>query len=309
MQIVDAHHHLWDLSANYYPWLTDHITQRVCGEYSAIRKDYLISDFRRDMAALEVVASVHEQAEHDPRDPVRETRWLQATADDTATSGGFPQGIVAWADLSAPDVETILERHCCYANTRGIRQSLNGVVNDPTHNKDLLHDAVWRRNLSLLPRFGLSFDLQLYPQQVPDVLPLIEANPDLQFILCHTGLPADQTAEGAARWRNAMRMLAGYENLAVKISGFGMFDRHWTSDSIRPFVRETVSIFGSQRCMFASNFPVDGMASRYHEIWSAFDSITSDLSPAERHSLFCGNACQFYRLTFPKKSIGLGFAS
>ena len=108
LRIVDAHHHLWDLSANYYPWLTDRITERVCGDYAAIRRDYRLADFRRDAAGLNLVKSVHVQAEHDPRDPVREIRWLQAIADDP-DSDGFPHAVVAYADLAAPDIEAILE--------------------------------------------------------------------------------------------------------------------------------------------------------------------------------------------------------
>jgi predicted TIM-barrel fold metal-dependent hydrolase len=300
MKIVDPHHHLWDLQSNYYPWLTDHITPRVCGDYAAIRHNYLISDFRRDLDGLEVVASVHIQAEHDPRDPVRETSWLQSIADDRDKSAGFPHGIVAYADLSAPNVERTLEEHRCFANTRGIRQSLNGILNDPNTNKDLLQDPVWRSNLALVGRLGLSFDLQLYPQQIAMALPLLRANTDMQFILCHTGLPADQSPEGATTWRSAMRELALCGNVAVKISGFGMFDRTWTRESIRPFVREVIEIFGTERCMFASNFPVDGMATGYHDIWSAFDNITSDLLPAERNALFCQNACRFYKLSLPE---------
>ena len=297
MKIIDPHHHLWDLQSNYYPWLTDHITTRVCGDYAAIRHDYLISDFRRDIDGLEVVASVHIQAEHDPRDPVCETRWLQTIADDRDKSAGFPHGIVAYADLSAPDVERTLQAHRSFANTRGIRQSLNGILNDPGANKDLLRDPIWRSNLALVGRLGFSFDLQLYPQHVAVALPLLRANPDMRFILCHTGLPADQSPEGAATWRSAIRELATCENLAVKISGFGMFDRTWTRESIRPFVRDAIEIFGTGRCMFASNFPVDGMAASYRDIWRAFDDITCDLSAAERDALFCRNACRFYRLS------------
>ena len=100
--IVDAHHHLWDLRANYYPWLSDRIGPRMYGDYSAIRRDYLVDDFRGDIGALPVRKSVHVQAEHDAADPVRETRWLQAVA-DAPGSGGYPHAIVAYADLSAPE--------------------------------------------------------------------------------------------------------------------------------------------------------------------------------------------------------------
>ena len=96
--IVDAHHHLWDLRANYYPWLSDRIGPRMYGDYASVRRDYLVQDFRADIGTLPVRKSVHVPAEHDARDPVRETRWLQAVA-GAPGSGGYPHAIVAYADL------------------------------------------------------------------------------------------------------------------------------------------------------------------------------------------------------------------
>jgi predicted TIM-barrel fold metal-dependent hydrolase len=296
MQIIDPHHHLWDLSANYYPWLVDEIRPRLCGEYSAIRKNYLVGDFRRDIGELDVVKSVHVQAEHDRRDPVRETRWLQAIADDKAVSRGFPHGIVAYADLASPTAEEVLEGHGTFANMRGIRQSLNGVIIDPAHNRDLLADPLWRANLALLERFGFSFDMQVYPQQMEAAAEIVGRNEGVQFILCHAGAPTDPSPEGREAWRRGMRRLAERPNMAVKISGFGMFDRRWTAETIRPLVLETIDCFGPERCMFASNFPVDGMATSYGAIWRAFDTITEGFGEAERRLLFHDNAARYYRI-------------
>jgi len=119
LPLVDTHHHLWDLSTNYYPWLTDRITTRVCGEYSAIRKNYLLDDFFKDTADVNLVKSIHVQAEHDHADPVRETRWIQRVA-DSPESRSFPHGIIAYADLSCSDVEAILEAHSHYPNVRSL---------------------------------------------------------------------------------------------------------------------------------------------------------------------------------------------
>jgi len=296
MEIVDAHHHLWDLSANYYPWLTDHIAERVGGDYSPIRKDYPIADFLRDISSQNVVKSVHVQAEHDPRDPVRETRWLQEIADDVVISRGFPHAIVAYADFPANDVCAMLEAHAHHDNLRGIRQSLNGVINDRAHNRSLINNPVWRRNLRLLERFGLSFDLQLYPEQMNEMAQVVAENEGTQFILCHAGMPADGSATGIARWRAGMHRLARLPNVAVKISGLGMFDRSWTVASIRSIVLATIDIFGTDRSMFASNFPVDGMMASYDRIWNAFKTLTSDFSEPERNKLFKENAIHYYRL-------------
>jgi predicted TIM-barrel fold metal-dependent hydrolase len=296
MQIIDPHHHLWDLSANYYPWLVDEIRPRLCGEYSAIRKDYLIGDFLRDISCCTVVKSVHVQAEHDRRDPVRETRWLQALSDQKAVSRGFPHGIVAYADLSSATAEQVLEGHSAFANVRGIRQSLNGAINDPAHAGDLLADPLWSANLALLERFHFSFDMQVYPQQMDPAAEIVGRNERIQFILCHAGAPADPSPEGRETWRRGMRRLAERPNVVVKISGFGMFDRRWTTDTIRPLVLETIDLFGVGRCMFASNFPVDGMAATYRDIWRAFEKITEGFAEAERRQIFHDNAARYYRI-------------
>ncbi len=121
---IDTHHHLWDLENNPYPWLQEGIDHFV-GDYTPIRHSYLVSDFHRDAEGIPLKKSVHIQAEWDHNaDPVGETAWLQGVADDPA-SRGMPNGIIAYANLSDPDVEGVLERHAEHANWRGIRHMLN----------------------------------------------------------------------------------------------------------------------------------------------------------------------------------------
>jgi predicted TIM-barrel fold metal-dependent hydrolase len=296
LPIIDTHHHLWDLGANYYPWLTDRITTRVCGEYSAIRKNYLLRDFLKDAADVNLVKSIHVQAEHDHTDPLRETRWLQMVADSPG-SMGFPHGIIAYADLSRSDVETIIEAHCRYPNVRGIRQMLHECMVDPLNSKrSLIENSSWRKNISLLKKYGLSFDLQVYPQQMVEARKLVKQNQDLQFILCHTGQPSKCDEDSLKTWRTGMRALAELQNVCVKISGLGMFNREWTVGTIRPFVLDAIEVFDVKRCMFGSNFPVDGMMSSYSRLWSAYNEITINFSDNERHALFCGNAERIFRI-------------
>ena len=90
--------------------------------------------------------------------------------------------------------------------------------------------------------------------------------------------------------------MAELPNLCVKISGLGMLYRNWTVDTIRPFILYTIEVFGVQRCMFGSNFPVDGMMSSYSQLWSAYSEITHGFSENERYALFCDNAQQIYRI-------------
>ena len=294
MQKVDPHFHIWNLKENYYPWLTDKVQPRVIGEYAAIRKDYLIADFLADTEGTGVCKGVHIQAEHDPGDPVRETRWLQSVADQPA-SRGFPHGIVAYADLGAANAQEILEAHCESRNIRGIRQLLMQHKVDPKA-KDPRDSVLFKQNFKLLARLGLSFDIQLFHQDMGFGAQLIAQNPDVDFILGHSGLPMESSEAYLKEWRKGMKLLAACPNVTVKISGFGFFDRNWTVDSIRPIVLEITDIFGAGRCMFASNFPVDGMSRSYAAYWSAFEAITASFSDAERDGLFRLNAEKVYRI-------------
>ena len=123
MQVVDPHIHLWDLKTHHYPWLANPGVSFV-GDARDLKHDYLLADLLADAQPVEVVKVVHVEANHDPADPVEETRWLQQIADDPS-SRRMPNGIVAGVDLSSPNAGQILEGHASFANTRGVRQILN----------------------------------------------------------------------------------------------------------------------------------------------------------------------------------------
>jgi predicted TIM-barrel fold metal-dependent hydrolase len=288
-RLVDGHHHLWNLSDLHYPWLTDQPRPLPYGDYSSIRKNYLVEDFRRDIGSLNVVKSVHVQAEHDSRRPVEETRWLQSVANHPG-SGGFPRAIVAYVDLSRPDAPNVTEQHRQFANLRGVRQMLHfGEA------QNYLESATWRRHLAHVGRCGLSFDLMIQAARLNDAFAVIAANPDMMFILNHAGCPPNQS-DALSRWRTDVRRLAELPNLAVKLSGFGMFDRHWSAQSIKPIVGSIIEAFGVDRCIFGSNFPVDSMMKDYQSIWADFESCVSDCSAAEQELLFAANAERIYRI-------------
>ena len=116
------------------------------------------------------------------------------------------------------------------------------------------------------------------------------------MILNHTGMPYANNAASKRQWDAGMRALAAAGNVSVKISALGMATPGWTVEDIRPYVERTIEIFGVDRCMFASNFPVDSLTSDYTAIWSAFDEITSGMSDGDRRKLFHNNAVRFYRL-------------
>lgn len=297
LRIVDCHHHFWDLEKHFYPWLSPRpLPPAMAGDCLPIAKSYGVEQLLADTAGLNLAKSVHVEAGFDyAASPLIETAWLQGLAD----ASGFPQAIVAKASLQDPEVESVLAAQREHANVRGIRHMVswhevpqNTFIDRP----DLLTDSQWLAGFALLKKYDLSFDLQVYPPQMADAAALAAKHPDTAIALCHTGMPLDRDPESLELWRRGMAALAEQPNVTVKISGLGMFEHGWTAESIRPYVLHAIECFGTERCMFGSNFPVDKLYSSYRTIYEAFDEITRDFSEGERAALFAGNAERFYRI-------------
>lgn len=272
--IADAHLHVWDPQSNYYPWLCDPqpIPFRY-GDYSALRRRYLVEDYRADSAGWPAVKGVYVEAEWDPRDPIGEmafvSRFIRA---------GFPTVAVAQAWLHHDDCAAVLEAHRCHPFVRGIRHKPKPGMMD---------DATWRAGYSRLAPHGLHFELQAPWRQLEEAARLAGDFPDTVIVLNHTGLPSDQDIP---HWREAMALLAACPNTAVKVSGLGNVQRK------REVVLAAIELFGAGRAMFASNFPVDSLRGSFGSIYSAFDEITRGFSAGERRALFHDNAVRIYRM-------------
>lgn len=291
-RIVDAHHHIWDLSACEYPWLQAKGVRRFFGDPTPIQKNYLVSDLRNDASDYDLAASVHVQVGVAPGCEIQETAWLQGCAD----AEGLPSVAIAFGELEREEFVDQIEAQTQYPILRGFRQIVGRADEEDrvTGSGQLLNSKVWQQNLAALGELGLSFDLQLTPGQVARVAEVIAMAPDTKIALCHCGSPWDQTESGLKSWRNGMSLLASLPNVFCKISGMGMFDHHWTVDSIRPIVEACVEFFGSRRCMFGSNFPVDKLYSSYSNIWRAYEEIAAPLNLQDQACLFGDSACRFY---------------
>ncbi|MEX0923368.1 MAG: amidohydrolase family protein [Rhodovibrionaceae bacterium] len=296
LRIVDAHHHLWDLEKHFYPWLSpDPLPPAMAGDCTPIAKTYGVEDYLADAAGQNLIKSVHVEAGFDYTAPLDETRWLQELAD----AHDFPQGIVAKASLQEPEVEALLAAQREHRNVRGIRHMVswhevpkNTFIDRP----DLLTDSAWLAGFALLEKYDLSFDLQVYPPQMRDAAALARAHPGTSIVLVHTGMPLDRDPESRELWHSGMKALAEQPNVTVKITGLAMFDHDWTVQSLRPYVLETIDLFGTERCMFGSNFPVDKLYSSFSAIFDAFKEITRGFSDGERQALFAENAERIYRI-------------
>jgi predicted TIM-barrel fold metal-dependent hydrolase len=293
-RIVDAHHHLWDLGRGYnYPWLQDAPSgEGLLGDIAPIAQDYRLAAYRADTANYELVKSVHIEAV--PADAAEETRWLQGVAE----TAGFPHATVARVELQHPDAERLIAEHRRFANLRGIRHIVNWHANPKWSftDHDFLNDEAWLKGFPLLKKYDLSFDLQLYPGQMPEAAKLARQHPETLIVLNHTGMPVERDPAGIAAWRSGIRALAACDNVVAKISGLGMVDHRWGTESIRPFVLETIDLFGVDRAMFGSNFPVDRLYSTFDALYGAFEYLTAGFTEAEQAKLFHDNARRVYRI-------------
>ncbi len=292
MKIIDAHHHLWDLSVFPYDWLYQ---PHSIGDIAGIRKNYLISDFLEDAKNIDLVKSVHIQCNGGKSSPVEETEWLQSIAD----KNGFPHGIVVHSNLLMDNIEQEIELHCKYNNTRGLRHLLNFDQSNPVDcftEEELLINTKWQDNYSLLKNYNLSFDVHLWPEQYKLAYEVFKKNQNILNIINHAGTPKKRNKEYLAFWKNELKKLSSLDNTAIKISGLGMFDQQWTTESIKPIVLDCIEIFGINRCFFATNFPVDKLFSTYQAVWESYFEITKDFSKDENEKLYFKNAEKFYRI-------------
>ncbi|HEX5599604.1 MAG TPA: amidohydrolase family protein [Hyphomicrobiaceae bacterium] len=300
LPIIDAHHHYWDLGLNRHPWLApDVLIPFRYGDYSAIKTNFMPADYRAVSARHRIVASVTMEGEWDENDPVAETRWIT----EVAASHGTPAAHVARAFLHRADVEEVLAGHAAYPIVRGIRHkptaaAAPGLIEAGAPGS--MGDPAWRRGYAMLQEHGFHFELQAPWWHVDELLDLIAAYPETPVVINHTFLPADRSPEGLAGWRAALKRAASAPQVTIKISGIGLKGRPWSIDDNRPIIRETIEIFGPDRCMFASNFPVDGLCGSFDTIYSGYKQAVADLPTPDKLKLFHDNAIRIYRLAIPK---------
>lgn len=292
---VDAHVHLWRLDHIRYPWLTPPFAaDGPNGNVATIARDFLVSDYRAQAVSWNVVGAVHVEAGADPAMALDETRWLEAVAEVY----GLPTGIVAFAALDDPQVERIVAAQASHGRVRAIRQIVNWH-SDPRRTyqpTDLTLSPAWRAGFAVLGGHGLSFDLQCYPGQMAALAPLIEAHPEIPVIINHLGMPVLSDPDGLQQWRGGMRRLATIPHVAVKLSGLGFIDRDWTEKAMLPLIAETIDLFGTDRCLIASDTPTDTLFAPFDRCLDVMVAATAPCSQDERRDMWGRNTDRLYRL-------------
>ncbi|MGD9664995.1 MAG: amidohydrolase [Novosphingobium sp.] len=313
LPIIDAHHHLWEEGGA--PYLIDEISSDLAGGHTISATVFVQAHYGYRKTGPDHLAPVGE---------TEKVMEIRSEARRRQCPTRIAEGIVAFADLTLGNaVDEVLEAHRAVAGNAlsGIRHSVsrdehfpNGIVLRPAP-AGMLADNTYRAGLSRLVAHGLVYDAMLYHAQIPELGAMARAIPDLPIVLDHIGCvlgvgPYEHSEkERFDQWRSDMRALADCPNVSVKIGGFGMIicGAMWherpappssteLADAWRPYVETCIDLFGPERCMFESNFPVDKAMYSYRTLWNAFKRLTVGMSADERTTLFAGTAQRTYGL-------------
>ncbi|MBU2532545.1 MAG: amidohydrolase family protein [Alphaproteobacteria bacterium] len=300
LPIIDAHHHYWDPAANYHPWLRDEpmIPFRY-GDYSSIRKPFMPTDYARVAAGFDVVATVTMEGEWDEADPVAESAWMSGVAE----RHGKPAAHVARAFLHQDNAAGILAAHAQFPIVRGIRHKpasapSPGAVERGTPGS--MSDPDWQRGYQGLAAHNLHFELQAPWWHVGELMDLIARFPETPVVINHGFMPIDRSADALVHWREAIALASTAPGVTMKISGIGIAGKPWTLGDQKPVIEALIEAFGPRRCMFASNFPVDGLVGSFAQIYDGFRAATAGCTRDERLAMFHDNAVRIYRLDLSK---------
>lgn len=296
LPIIDAHHHYWDPVANYHPWLRDEpmIPFRY-GDYSSIRKPFLPADYAEVARGFNVVATVTMEGEFDEADLVAESTWMSGLAERHSA----PAAHVARAILHRDDAIDVVERHAAHALVRGIRHKPAAAATPEAvvaGAPGSMLDPAWQRGYAALTPNGLHFELQTPWWHVEELMRLIEKFPETPVVINHAFMPVERTPDALEAWRGALELASSAPGITLKISGIGISGKPWALDDQRPVIEACIDVFGPDRCLFASNFPVDGVVGSFTDIYGGYLAATADLSQAERIALFHDNAIRVYHL-------------
>ena len=273
---IDSHQHFWNYSAAEYPW--------IGAGMERIARDYLPADLMAVAAPQGIGGSVAVQA----RQSVAESRWLLGLAE----ASPIIRGVVGWVDLRSEGVAAELTELSAHEKFVGVRH----VVQDEPDPRFVL-GADFVRGLRQLQSYGLTYDLLIYPQQLPAAVQLVAMLPEQPFVLDHLAKPRIKTG-AIQEWRRDVEALAQHGNVCCKVSGMVTEAdwRGWKPADFTPYLDVVLQAFGPERLMFGSDWPVCLLAGEYAEVVGIVADFFGRLSAAEQQFIWGGTATRFYGL-------------
>jgi predicted TIM-barrel fold metal-dependent hydrolase len=280
MQIVDTHQHLWDIDLFRYSWL-DSLPQ--------LNRSFRMADYLSAVQGLNVVKSVHLEADVDEPYMLDETRHLLALAE---RADNPLEGIVACGRPESEDFKSYLDKIAVYPKVKGIRRVLH------TQPDAVGQGATFLKNVTALSEYGLSFDVCVLARQLPIAINLVSQCPGVVFILDHCGVPQVKEKH-LDPWRSHITEIARFPNVSCKISGLVAYadSERWTAEDLRPFVEHVIAAFGWDRILFGSDWPVCTLSASYGQWVEALHALTHEAGETNQKKLFYDNAIRIYRLS------------
>jgi L-fuconolactonase len=273
---IDSHQHFWRYDAARDAWITDSM--------AVLKRDFLPEHLAAELVANDIDASVAVQA--DPSE--NETIFLL----DLAEQNECVAGVVGWVDLLSPRLGERLEYFSRFPKLRGFRHVAQAEPDDR-----FLSRANFVEGVAQLCTFGFTYDILIYPKQLPAAIELAARLPEQRFVIDHLAKP-DIKAGKTAPWAAQMREMAQNENVFCKLSGLVTEAdwKHWKADDFKPYLDVVFEAFGVERLMFGSDWPVCLLAATYPQMKQLIENYVKGCSEADKENIFGGNAARFYEL-------------
>lgn len=271
---LDSHQHFWHYNPAEHVWMTDRMAE--------LKRDFLPGDLQPLLESVDFGGSIAVQA----RQNLEETRWLL----ELAASHDFIKGVVGWVDLRSPELPAQLAEFSKHPKLVGVRH----VVHDEADDEFMLRPD-FRRGISRLREFGLTYDLLLFPKHLPVAVKLVEEFPGQPFVLDHIAKPAIAEARFSP-WREDLRILAGFPDVYCKLSGMVTEARwgQWQTRDFQPYLDCVLAAFGPERVMIGSDWPVCTLSGDYQATMGIVTDYLREVAPELRSAILGGNCARFY---------------
>jgi predicted TIM-barrel fold metal-dependent hydrolase len=288
--IVDCNVHLWDQRRNPVFWLTDRTLVRdLIGDYDSLPDVYTLADYERETAGFDVSGIVWSDA--GAADPVAAAEWVCRQHEEH----GLVIAIVSLGDPAADDFGRLVSRLRSMPLVRSVRVRLAAGLAQGAHQDStpLEREAVLE-HLSLLARHDLVATVEATSDQLSLVARLAADLPQLRIVLDHFGWPTDLSDAGRRRHFERLAELAARPNVATRLDAIGTVFGAWTAPQVRPWLLETVDLFGPDRCMLGSDLPIERLRSGFEALYRAYDEIFAEHTPRDRSMLLGETAQRWY---------------
>ena len=273
---IDSHQHFWRYNTAEYGWISN--------DMEILQKNYLPDQLKAELSSIGFDGSIVVQA----RQSLEETQWII----DLAEQNNFIKGVVGWVNLCSPGAEEQLFQFSRHTKLVGVRH----VIHDEADDNFILRNN-FLKGIALLNKFGLTYDILVFPRHLPNTIQFVSRFPDQVFVLDHIAKPYIRDKK-ISPWKEDIEILARFKNVYCKLSGIVTEAnvKNWKQEDLIPYLDIVFTAFGPDRLMIGSDWPVCLVAADYSQVKGIIENYTKQFSATEHQDIFGGNAIEFYNL-------------